>query len=91
VVIMLICYDNNPTVSIKLSSNSTACAGMLVKNDTIINNFKSLFVMPKLDWIGKSAVEKHHQDVPYRLLEPVPALSYSVQPKHWNVQQPSAL
>jgi len=72
---MLICYDNNPTVSIKLSSNSTACAGMLVKNDTTINNFKNLFIMPKLDWIGKSAVEKHHQEVPYRLLEPVPELS----------------
>lgn len=31
--------------------------------------------MPVLDWIGKSAVVKHHRDVPYRLLEPVPALS----------------
>jgi len=31
--------------------------------------------MPSLDWIGKKAVVKHHQDVPYRLLEPVPALS----------------
>ena len=31
--------------------------------------------MPSLDWIGKSAVVKHHRDVPYRLLEPVPALS----------------
>lgn len=31
--------------------------------------------MPVLDWIGKSAVVKHHKDVPYRLLEPVPALS----------------
>lgn len=31
--------------------------------------------MPVLDWIGKPAVVKHHRDVPYRLLEPVPALS----------------
>ena len=31
--------------------------------------------MPVLDWIGKAAVVKHHQDVPYRLLEPVPELS----------------
>ncbi len=31
--------------------------------------------MPVLNWIGKSAVVKHHQDVPYRLLEPVPGLS----------------
>jgi len=31
--------------------------------------------MPVLDWIGKRAVVKHHQDVPYRLLEPVPELS----------------
>jgi site-specific DNA-methyltransferase (adenine-specific)/adenine-specific DNA-methyltransferase len=31
--------------------------------------------MPVLDWIGKAAVVRHHQDVPYRLLEPVPALS----------------
>jgi DNA modification methylase len=31
--------------------------------------------MPSLNWIGKAAVVKHHQDVPYRLLEPVPALS----------------
>jgi adenine-specific DNA-methyltransferase len=31
--------------------------------------------MPTLNWIGKDAVVKHHNDVPYRLLEPVPALS----------------
>lgn len=31
--------------------------------------------MPSLNWIGKDAVVKHHQDVPFRLLEPVPALS----------------
>jgi adenine-specific DNA-methyltransferase len=38
------------------------------------NNVKKL-VMPTLNWIGKSAVEKHHKDVPYRLLELVPELS----------------
>ncbi|MCK5667178.1 MAG: site-specific DNA-methyltransferase, partial [Thiotrichaceae bacterium] len=32
--------------------------------------------MPTLDWIGKQAVVKHHKDVPYRLLEPVPELSH---------------
>jgi site-specific DNA-methyltransferase (adenine-specific)/adenine-specific DNA-methyltransferase len=31
--------------------------------------------VPTLNWIGKAAVVKHHQDVPYRLLEPVPELS----------------
>lgn len=31
--------------------------------------------MPTLNWIGKEAVEKHHEDVPYRLLEPVSELS----------------
>ena len=31
--------------------------------------------MPTLDWIGKAAVVRHHKDVPYRLLEPVPSLS----------------
>lgn len=31
--------------------------------------------MPTLNWIGKAAVVKHHKDVPFRLLEPVPALS----------------
>ena len=31
--------------------------------------------MPSLNWIGKDAVVKHHQDVPFHLLEPVPALS----------------
>ena len=30
--------------------------------------------MPALDWIGKAAVVRHHRDVPYRLLEPVPEL-----------------
>jgi len=30
--------------------------------------------VPTLDWIGKSAVVRHHKDVPYRLLEPVPEL-----------------
>ena len=28
-----------------------------------------------LNWIGKDAVVKHHKDMPFRLLEPVPALS----------------
>jgi site-specific DNA-methyltransferase (adenine-specific)/adenine-specific DNA-methyltransferase len=31
--------------------------------------------MPTLNWIGKDAVVRHHKDVPFRLLEPVPALS----------------
>lgn len=31
--------------------------------------------MPTLNWIGKEAVVKHHQEVPFRLLEPVPELS----------------
>ena len=31
--------------------------------------------MPTLNWIGKQAVVKHHKDVPFRLLEPVPELS----------------
>ena len=30
--------------------------------------------MPTLNWIGKDAVVKHHKDVPFRLLEPVPEL-----------------
>lgn len=30
--------------------------------------------MPTLNWIGKEAVVKHHQEVPYRLLAPVPVL-----------------
>ncbi|WP_122433247.1 site-specific DNA-methyltransferase [Pseudomonas viridiflava] len=32
--------------------------------------------MPTLNWIGKDAVETHHKAVPFRLLEPVPELSY---------------
>lgn len=32
--------------------------------------------MPTLNWIGKEAVVKHHKDVPFRLLESVPALSF---------------
>ncbi|MCB1808661.1 MAG: site-specific DNA-methyltransferase, partial [Candidatus Competibacteraceae bacterium] len=32
--------------------------------------------MPTLDWIGKAAVVKHHKEVPYRLLEPVPELCH---------------
>jgi adenine-specific DNA-methyltransferase len=31
--------------------------------------------MPTLNWIGKEAVETHHKQVPFRLLEPVDALS----------------
>jgi site-specific DNA-methyltransferase (adenine-specific)/adenine-specific DNA-methyltransferase len=31
--------------------------------------------MPNLNWIGKEAVIKHHKEVPFRLLEPVPDLS----------------
>lgn len=31
--------------------------------------------MPTLNWIGKAAVEKHHKEVPFRLLEPVSELS----------------
>ncbi len=26
--------------------------------------------MPTLNWIGKDKVVNHHQDVPYRILEP---------------------
>ena len=31
--------------------------------------------MPTLNWIGKEAVVRHHQEVPFRLLEPVAELS----------------
>jgi len=31
--------------------------------------------MPTLNWIGKEAVIKHHEEVPFRLLEHVPELS----------------
>ena len=31
--------------------------------------------MPTLNWIGKDAVVKHPQEVPFRLLEPDAALS----------------
>ncbi|HQZ83393.1 MAG TPA: site-specific DNA-methyltransferase [Pyrinomonadaceae bacterium] len=31
--------------------------------------------MPVLNWIGKEAVVKHHKEVPFRLIEPVAALS----------------
>lgn len=41
--------------------------------------------MPTLNWIGKQAVEKHHQDVPYRLLEPVPALTCGDGPGSGNL------
>ncbi|BDB12225.1 site-specific DNA-methyltransferase [Thermus thermophilus] len=32
--------------------------------------------MPALEWIGKQAVVRHHLEVPYRILAPVPELSY---------------
>lgn len=32
--------------------------------------------MPTLNWIGKDAGVKHHKNVPFRLLEPVPELSF---------------
>ncbi|WP_253665332.1 hypothetical protein [Thermus scotoductus] len=32
--------------------------------------------MPALEWIGKRAVVRHHLEVPYRILEPVPKLSF---------------
>jgi adenine-specific DNA-methyltransferase len=32
--------------------------------------------MPALNWIGKEAVVKHHKEVPVRLLETLPELSY---------------
>jgi adenine-specific DNA-methyltransferase len=31
--------------------------------------------LPTLNWIGKDAVVRHHRDVPFRLLEPVPELA----------------
>jgi len=31
--------------------------------------------MPTLDWIGKKAVENHHNEIPFRLLHTVPELS----------------
>lgn len=31
--------------------------------------------MPTLHWIGKEAVVRHHREVPFRLLEPVPELA----------------
>lgn len=37
--------------------------------------------MPTLNWIGKEAVEKHHKEVPYRLLEPVVELSFGDKQK----------
>lgn len=35
--------------------------------------------MPTLNWIGKEAVVKHHKEVPFRLLEPVPELSCGLE------------
>ncbi|MGI2122764.1 site-specific DNA-methyltransferase [Shewanella baltica] len=34
--------------------------------------------MPTLNWIGKATVEKHHKEVPFRLLEPMAELSCGV-------------
>jgi adenine specific DNA methylase Mod len=31
--------------------------------------------MPTLNWIGKQAVETHHREAPFRLLEAVPEFS----------------
>ncbi|RJQ22606.1 MAG: hypothetical protein C4560_02130 [Nitrospiraceae bacterium] len=31
--------------------------------------------MPRLDWIGRKAVENHHLQVPFHLLKEVPELS----------------
>lgn len=31
--------------------------------------------MPRLDWIGRKAVENHHRQVPFHLLREVPELS----------------
>jgi site-specific DNA-methyltransferase (adenine-specific)/adenine-specific DNA-methyltransferase len=43
--------------------------------------------MPTLNWIGKEAVVKHHKDVPFRLLEPVPELScHAVRPEPVEAQ-----
>lgn len=42
--------------------------------------------MPSLNWIGKAAVVTHHKDVPFRLLEPVPALSVGAESGNLIVQ-----
>jgi len=36
------------------------------------NQAKGLAPVPTLNWIGKASVVKHHQEVPLRLLEPMP-------------------
>lgn len=36
--------------------------------------------MPTLDWIGKSAVVNHHNEVPFHLLETMPDLSFGERP-----------
>ncbi len=43
--------------------------------------------MPTLNWIGKEAVVKHHKEVPFRLLEPVPELS---RPALFSEEEPGA-
>lgn len=42
--------------------------------------------MPTLNWIGKDAVVKHHKEVPFRLLEPVPELSCGDADTHASKQ-----
>ncbi|MFP5382618.1 MAG: site-specific DNA-methyltransferase [Gammaproteobacteria bacterium] len=44
--------------------------------------------MPSLNWIGKDAVTRHHRDVPFRLLEPVPSLSLPAAPHASPGQRP---
>ena len=31
--------------------------------------------MPTLNWIGKEAVVRHHEDLPFRVLDEVPGVS----------------
>jgi adenine specific DNA methylase Mod len=33
--------------------------------------------MPTLDWIGKKAVQNHHNEIPFKLIRTVPELSVS--------------
>jgi len=35
--------------------------------------------MPRLDWIGRKAVEKHHRQVPFHLLKEVAELASAVE------------
>ncbi|MGK2941798.1 MAG: site-specific DNA-methyltransferase [Immundisolibacter sp.] len=45
--------------------------------------------MPTLNWIGKDAVVRHHQEVPFRLLEPVPELSCRAERAESSEARPS--